>query len=46
MISNADTPFIRDLYRNYSIHEVYASRNINCEKNGRASIKELIITNW
>lgn len=48
MISNADTPFIRNLYANapFHLHEVSAPRNINCKGDGRGAIGELLITTY
>lgn len=44
--SNADTPFIRDLYADYHIVEVQAKRSINSKGNRRGSITELLIKNY
>ncbi|MBU3923999.1 MAG: DNA adenine methylase [Nanoarchaeota archaeon] len=46
MHSNSDTKFIKDLYRDYNIHLVYARRNINSVSSGRRKIKEVVITNY
>lgn len=43
---NPDDSFFEDLYRKFHIRRVDASRIINCDKNGRGSIKELVITNY
>ena len=40
--SNSDSPFIRDLYRKYEIHEVQVVHNANVL--GPQAVKELIIT--
>src|SRR3989344_1328430 len=45
MLSNSDTKFIRDLYKDYNIHVVKASRMINCDGKNRGKINELVITN-
>lgn len=44
--SNADTPFIRNLYKDYEIIEVQAKRNINSNADKRGAITELLIKNY
>lgn len=44
--SNANTPFIRDLYRDYEITEVQAKRAINSKGNKRGNVSELLIKNY
>ncbi|AEG16007.1 DNA adenine methylase [Desulfofundulus kuznetsovii DSM 6115] len=46
MLSNSDTPFIRELYKNYDIQVVYAKRAINCRADKRGPISELVIRNY
>lgn len=46
MLSNSDTPFIRELYAGYDIQVVYARRAINCRADGRGPITELVIRNY
>lgn len=46
MLSNSDTDFIRNLYKGYNITELFAKRSINCNKNNRKHISELIIRNY
>lgn len=46
MLSNSDTPFIRDLYKGFKIEEVNASRSISCKGNGRGKTGELLIRNY
>lgn len=48
MLSNADTPFIRQLYhaRPWRMHEVRAPRMINSKAEGRKPVTELIITSY
>jgi len=46
MLSNSDTPYIRELYSNYYIHTAYAYRLINSKADGRSKVRELIITNY
>jgi len=46
MESNSDTKFIRNLYKEYNIHVVRASRMINSNSKGRGKINEVVITNY
>jgi DNA adenine methylase len=46
LLSNSDTPFIRDLYSDFSIKEVGTQRAINCKGSKRAGHKELLISNY
>jgi len=48
MLSNSDSPFIRDLYSNRAFHisEVQAPRMVNCKPTQRNSVTELLITNY
>jgi len=46
MLSNSDTKFIRELYKDFNIHIVQAKRYVNCKGNGRGDVNELIITNY
>ena len=46
MLSNSDTEFIRNLFKDYSIIEVKAPRFINCKAEGRKPITELVIRNY
>jgi len=46
MLSNSDTPFIRELYKGYDIKVVYARRAINCYAEKRGPISELVIRNY
>ena len=48
MVSNADTPLIRNLYGNppFVLHEVSAPRNINCKGNGRGAAADLLVTTY
>jgi DNA adenine methylase len=41
--SNSDTQLVRDLYKNWEIHEVQARRSINSKGDKRGPIGELII---
>jgi DNA adenine methylase len=48
LLSNSDTPFIRELYKdkNFDIITVSAKRAINSDADGRGSVNEVLIKNW
>ncbi len=46
MLSNHNTSFIRELYKDFNIHVVSAKRMINSDASGRGLIEEVIITNY
>lgn len=46
MLSNHNTAFIRDLYKDFNIHVIEAKRMINSNANGRGNVEEVIITNY
>ncbi len=46
MLSNSDTPFVRELYKGYNIEVVSASRFVSCKVNDRNKQNELIIRNY
>lgn len=47
MLSNSNTDFITELYRNYNIHIVSTKRMINSKANQRGNVvEEVIITNY
>lgn len=46
MLSNSNTPFVKNLYKGFTIREVFAPRNLNSKAEGRGKISELIITNY
>lgn len=45
MVSNSDTPYIRDLYRGFKMERILAPRAINSCASSRGPVGELIITN-
>ena len=45
ILSNSDTPKVRETFKDFNIIEVGASRNINSDGEGRKKITELLITN-
>jgi DNA adenine methylase len=46
MESNSDTEYIKKLYSAYTIIHVRAKRSINCRKEGRGLINEIVIRNY
>lgn len=46
MLSNSDTPLVRELYAGFRIESVKATRAINSKPNGRGEIDELVILNY
>jgi DNA adenine methylase len=46
MLSNSNTPLILDLYRDFKIDFVYATRAINSKAEKRGKIPEVIVTNY
>ncbi len=46
MLSNHNTEFIRELYKDFNIHVVPAKRMINSKADGRGAVEEVIITNY
>jgi DNA adenine methylase len=43
IISNSDSPVLREMFAEFEIHEVDAKRNINSKGEGRGPVKELLI---
>jgi DNA adenine methylase len=48
LLSNSDTPYIRDLYAGgrFEIISVKAKRAINSDGKGRGEVDEVLIKNW
>lgn len=46
MLSNHNTEYIRELYKDFHIHVVEAKRMINSKADGRGNVEEVIITNY
>ena len=44
--SNSDTPFIRELYKEYKIEVIEVSRMIISKSSGRVNIQEVLISNF
>ncbi|MDR1374135.1 MAG: DNA adenine methylase [Treponema sp.] len=46
LLSNADTPFIRELYRDFGITGLEARRAINSDAVGRGTVREVLVSNF
>ena len=46
MLSNSDTKLVRDLYKGFDTHTVYAKRYINSNPNHRGEITEIVVTSY
>ena len=46
MLSNSVTKLVNELYSNYEIKKVFASRAINANPNGRGKITEVLVKNY
>lgn len=46
MVSNSFTPYIKELYKNYTLLEVEANRSINSIGSNRGKINEYLIVNY
>lgn len=46
MVSNSDTPYIRALYKDFTIEQVEGSRFVSCKGNQRGKETELLIRNY
>ncbi|MEI2462363.1 DNA adenine methylase [Mycoplasmopsis felis] len=46
MLSNHNTEFIQNLYKDYKIFVVHAKRNINSKGDGRGTVEEVLIINY
>lgn len=46
LLSNSDTDFINELYKEYNIDKVNAKRNINSNGSKRGSVKEVMVRNY
>ncbi len=43
LLSNADTPWVRELYADFTLEEVLAARLVNSRSSGRGAVAELLI---
>ena len=46
LLSNSDTKLVNELYKNYNIKKVFASRQINANADGRGKITEVLVRNY
>jgi DNA adenine methylase len=46
MLSNSDTPFVRNLYKNFNIEQISAKRTVSCKASTRGQEHELLIRNY
>lgn len=46
MLSNSDCPFIRELYKDFHIRTIYATRAINSNAQKRGKITEVLVTSY
>lgn len=46
ILSNSDTPFVRELYADFDIHVVYASRSVNSNVAGRGKLREVVVRSF
>ena len=46
MLSNSATDFIRDLYSDYTVEIVGATRAINSKASGRGKVDEVLVRNY
>ena len=46
MLSNAGTDFIKDLYKDFTIVDVEATRVLNCKSDKRGKVPEVLIMNY
>ena len=46
LLSNSDTKLINELYKNYNIKKVFATRAINANADSRGKITEVLVRNY
>ena len=46
LLSNSSSDFIKDIYSNYNIHKVKATRAINSDASKRGQVNEFLISNY
>ena len=45
MLSNSDTPFIRELYAGFPLEQVFVGRAVNSRVEGRGKVAEVVVVN-
>jgi DNA adenine methylase len=45
-MSNSSAQFIKEIYQDFTVHVVKATRSINSKGSGRSGIDELLICNY
>jgi len=45
VLSNSDTPFVRELYAGLAMEQVFVARAVNSRANGRGKVAEVIVRN-
>jgi DNA adenine methylase len=46
MLSNSDTPLVRELYRGFDVRQVLARRSINSKSDRRGKVAEVVVLNY
>ena len=46
MLSNSDTPFVRELYAGFHVEQLFAARAVNSRANGRGKVAEVLVLNY
>jgi len=46
MLSNSDTPLVRELYKDYNVEQISAKRTVSCKVSTRGQEHELLIRNY
>jgi DNA adenine methylase len=46
MLSNSDAPLVRELYADFDLRVVYASRAVNSDISRRGKVTELVVRSW
>jgi DNA adenine methylase len=46
MLSNSDTPFVRELYAGFPLEQVFVNRAVNSKANARGKVAEVLVLNY
>ncbi|USN58844.1 MAG: hypothetical protein H6767_01840 [Candidatus Peribacteria bacterium] len=46
MLSNHNTPFIREIFEGYRFEIVKARRNVNSKADARGEVEEIVVMNY